>query len=225
LWKVGLTAQGGRAAASHTGALAARRDVWNGVVRQTGVIPVTGFEEWVDTMMAFNLLPRRVGRRIAVVSGPGGLAVAAAEAVGENGFELAELTERTKNELADIVPPTGTSLKNPIDVGLTASFDAAIYVGAVRAAASDPNVDALVVLGVGLTPEANQEFRQGVIDAQRRSQKPFLMVNIPGHNPEFGREFRNAGLPFFESAERAMAAFRRVSEHHAWQAAQISENS
>ncbi|MBN2398513.1 MAG: CoA-binding protein, partial [Deltaproteobacteria bacterium] len=75
VWKVGLTPEGSRAAASHTGALAGSREIWEGVVRQTGAVPVTGFEEWVDALIGFSLLPPHLGDRMVIISGPGGLAV------------------------------------------------------------------------------------------------------------------------------------------------------
>ncbi|NIV38271.1 MAG: hypothetical protein GWN58_55290, partial [Anaerolineae bacterium] len=138
LWKSGLTQEGGRAAASHTGALASVREIWEGVVRQSGAVPVVGFEAWVDTLMGFSLLPSGVGDRVAIISGPGGLAVSAAEACGNNGLRLAQLSPETRSAMAKFVPPTGTSLQNPVDVGLTASLDIEIYVQAARRVAADP---------------------------------------------------------------------------------------
>jgi acyl-CoA synthetase (NDP forming) len=96
LWKVGLTAEGIRAASSHTGALAGAPDIWQGVVQQTGAIPVVGFEAMVDALMGFSLLPENPGNRLAIVSGPGGLAVSAAEACGRQGIVLADLSAQTR---------------------------------------------------------------------------------------------------------------------------------
>ena len=78
LWKLGITPEGRRAAASHTGALAGSREIWEGVIRQGGAVPVVGFEAWVDALVGFSLLPSFLGERMAIISGPGGLAVSAA---------------------------------------------------------------------------------------------------------------------------------------------------
>ena len=212
LWKVGLTPEGGRAASSHTGALAGSAAVWRGVLNQGGAVAAAGWEEWVDALMAFYLLPPDLGPRMVIISGPGGLAVSAAEACGRNGLSLADLSPTTKTALAEFVPPTGTSLSNPIDVSLTASLDLEIYLGAARLAAADPGVDAVAVVGCGLSDEDNQRYTQGMIDIQKEHGKPFLMVNIPGFSPELGGTFCRAGVPFFQSSERAMkwyAAVRR----------------
>ena len=216
LWKLGLTAEGGRAAASHTGALATSREIWDSVVRQTGALPVVGFEAWVDTMMGFALLPPALGRRLAIVSGPGGLAVSAAEACGFNGLELAELTPETVTRLAEFVPPTGTSLRNPIDVSLTASLEMDIYIQAARAAAQDPGVDAVVMVGIGLSPETDRQYTEAIIQAREDFQKPFLVVNIPGFDPKNAEHLCQSGVPFFESAERAMKVYATVRQYQLW---------
>jgi acyl-CoA synthetase (NDP forming) len=223
LWKLGLTHEGGRAAASHTGALAGSREIWEGVVRQSGAVPVVGFEVWVDALMGFSLLPSGVGHRVAIISGPGGLAVSAAEACGNNGLRLAQLSPETRSVMAKFVPPTGTSLQNPVDVGLTASLDIEIYVQAARTVAADPGVDTVVIAGIGLNPGGNQRYTDAIIQAHKDSQKPFLMVKIPGFDPELAQRFCEAGVPFFDTAERAMSTYAKVRRYQLWrEAARVS---
>jgi acyl-CoA synthetase (NDP forming) len=219
LWKVGLTREGGQAAASHTGALAGQREIWEGVFRQCGAVSVKGFEMWVDALMGFSLLPSAVGDRVAIISGPGGLAVSAAEACGYNGLRLAQLSPETRSALAEFVPPTGTSLQNPVDVGLTASLDIDMFVLAAKIVAADPDVDTLVLVGIGLKPGGNQQYTDAIIQAQKDFQKPLLMVKIPGFDPELAQRFCEAGVPFFETAERAMSTYAKVRRYHLWREA------
>ncbi len=212
-WKVGLTQEGNRAAASHTGALGGSREIWGAVVRQGGAVSVNGFDILFDTLMGFSLLPRNLGDRIAILSGPGGLAVAAAEACGNAGLRLAEISQKTRSTLADFIPPTGTSLRNPIDVGLSASLEIQIYTQAATALAADPGVDALLVAGRGMTPDLHKLYSQGMIQAQRRSGKPIVVVNIPGFDGDFARDLCQAGVPFFETVERAMTIYAQVRQY------------
>jgi acyl-CoA synthetase (NDP forming) len=196
--------------------MAGSRKVWQSIVRQTGAIPVVGFEQLLDSLMGFSMLTEDLGHRIAILSGPGGLAVGAAEAVGAAGLKLADISQETKSKLAEFVAPTGTSLSNPVDVGLTASLEMDIYVQAARALASDPGVDAVVVVGAGLTQESNQLYTDAMIQARNDFGKPFLIVSIPGFDKRFADSFCQAGVPFFETAERAMAVYESVRHYQTW---------
>jgi acyl-CoA synthetase (NDP forming) len=118
--------------------------------------------------------------------------------------------------LAKFVPPTGTSLRNPIDVGLTAAYETDIYVRAARSAAADPGVDAVVVVGIGLSPEASEHYTAGIIQVHEEFGKPFVMVNIPGFDPALAQSFCEADIPFFESSERAMGTYARIRRYQLW---------
>ena len=216
LWKVGLTPEGTRAAASHTGALINATDIWQGVVRQTGAIPVVGFEALVDALMGFSMLPSHPGNRMAIVSGPGGLAVSAAEACGRQGIELADLSRETRLSLSRIITYSGTSLLNPVDVSLAAHFDLEIFFQTTRTVAADPGVDAIIVIGCGLTPEMNQIYNEGLIRVFHDCNKPILAVKIPGSAPQDSPELCRGGIPFFESAERAVNTYALALRYGEW---------
>jgi len=217
VWKMGLNQEGLDAANSHTGALAGSSDVWKGVAAQCGAISVTGIEAWVDTIMGFTHLPKRLGNKIAIISGPGGLGVAAAEACGSENLKLSQLTAETKDKLSKFVPTTGTSLNNPIDVGMTASLDIDIYINAARVVASDPGVDAIVVIGIGLSTEANEQYSKAMIQIKKDSRKPFLMVKVPSFMTDFSELFCQAGIPYFDSSERALSTYAKVMNYYQWQ--------
>jgi acyl-CoA synthetase (NDP forming) len=220
VWKVGLTPEGSSAASSHTGALSGPREIWEAVVRQGGAIPVVGFEAWVDSLIGFSMLPPNLGDRMVIISGPGGLAVSAAEACGNVGLRLAELSPESRTALTGFVPPTGTSLRNPIDVGLTASLDIDIYINTAKIAAYDPGVDAVVVMGIGLSPEVNEIYANAMIETHEETGKPFVIVNIPGLDSKAIQTFFDAGVPFFESAERAMDTYAMVRRYQLWRGEQ-----
>jgi acyl-CoA synthetase (NDP forming) len=216
LWKVGLTPEGARASASHTGALAGSRRIWGAVERQTGVVSVVGFEAWVDALMGFTLLPSAGGPKMAVISGPGGLAVSAAEACGNEGLRLASLSDQTRSRLAAFVPSAGTSLKNPVDVSLTAHMDLSIFRQSVEVVSADPEVDAVVIIGSGLDREQHQVYAQDIIALHQASPKPLIIVKIAGHETDQDQALCQAGIPCFDSPERAMHTYALVVRHQRW---------
>ena len=81
---------------------------------------------------------------------------------------------------------------------------------------ADSGVDAVVVIGCGLTPQDNHKFVDDMIQVQRGCHKPFLIVKIPGFDPSLGRQFCEAGLPFFDSAERALWTYATVCRYQRW---------
>lgn len=216
VWKMGLTPEGGAASASHTGALAGSKDVWEGVVQQTGAIQVSGFEEWVDAMMCFTMLPSGIGNRLAIISGPGGLAVSATEACGREGLSLANLSPQTISALSEFVPPTGTSLKNPVDVGMSASLEIDIYIQTARVVAADPGVDTVVMIGIGMDESTNRQYTDAIIQVKNNFDKPFVIVKIPGFDATLVKDIRGAGIPVFESSERAMRAYASAMRYYSW---------
>ena len=216
LWKAGLTLEGSRASASHTGAMAVSRDIWQGILRQTGVVPVVGFEAFLDALMGFCVFPANLGTRMAIISGPGGLAVSAAEACGREGLLLADISAQTRSELAGLISYSGTSLRNPIDVSLNAHFKIEIFNQTARMVAADPGVDAIIVIGCGFTPQDNQVYTDGLIDVRQEHQKPILAVKIPGHNMDLVQRLCESGVPFFDSAERAVHTYALAVRYQNW---------
>jgi len=210
LWKTGLTPEGRGAASSHTGAMGGFAPLWHGIEKQATVVPVTGFEAWVDTLVGFSLIPSNNGKRAAVISGPGGLAVSAAEACGREGLALAEMSQETTRLLKTVMPPMGTSIRNPVDVGMNAFLEMNIYTEASRAVAADPGVDAVFIIGTGINEESNRRFVESLIEARDEFKKPFIMTGIPGFDPGLIQMFVEAGFPCFESAERAIAVYARA---------------
>lgn len=84
------------------------------------------------------------------------------------------------------------------------------------AVAADPGIDVVVVVGAGMTPESNQLYTESMIQTHKDYQKPFLIVSIPGFDPNLAQQFCQAGIPFFESAERAMRTYSQVRQYHRW---------
>lgn len=113
----GRTSAGQRAAASHTGSLAADSRLWEGLARQTGVILTETLNEFLDALLAFQMLAAGTGpiRNVALFGNGGGTSVLAADALGRLGLSLPAVRPQTRARLDALALPPGTGLDNPID--------------------------------------------------------------------------------------------------------------
>ncbi len=216
MWKVGRTEAGRRAAASHTGSIASGEEaLWNAVFHQYGVLDVYDFEEMMDILSALYHLPHEGEGRTIIVSGPGGPAVSAADAAARDGLPLAVMEEKTREKIRRLLPATGTSAGNPVDVGLSASFEIRLYLETLEILAEDRNVDAIVVLGGGATEEAQQAFTDGLIRIRQGAGKAVLAVALPGFvdMAEMAGTLCRAGIPVYPTPERALKAYARMREY------------
>lgn len=221
MWKVGETDAGSRAAASHTGSLAGKPHLWKMLFKQYGIIEVSDIEELLDTVMIFCHLPLKGQGRVVVVSGPGGPAVSAADAAEIYGLHMASLEEQTIKRLGAILPGTGTSLKNPIDVGMAASFDLSHYLDTLEALVQDGGVDAIAVLGGGATSELTEQYVEGLVRIKKASNKAIIAVAYPGFitQEELLTPLYESGIPVYPTPKRAFRAYAKMMGFYRFQKA------
>jgi len=175
VWKCGASDQGAKAAASHTGALAGSHQIWKGVFENNGIISVKSFEELIDCAYAFHNMPLPKGKRIAIITGPGGPAVGTTDACIQMGLEVPAISEETQEKLTQALPPVGTSLANPIDLSMVAAVAPQLYGEVVRILGEDDNIDMMLAIGNG-----GDVFYDGIIEATTNLDKPVaLSVLMP----------------------------------------------
>lgn len=211
IWKAGRVTGGARAARSHTGQLAGSYAVWQAMAKQTGAILVREADELVDTLTAASALAgvRRLGPGVAIVTGPGGPAVGASDACEEAGLSLAGLSEGTMAGLREFVAAAGTSVRNPIDVGMVMVGASEVYGRALRLALGDPAVDAALVIG-GERGNAGG-FASMLVDARRHSGKPVLHALGEDFGPvDTAALLADGVVATAPTAERCLRAYARL---------------
>jgi len=219
--KSGRSGVGARAAASHTGALAASDAAVDALLAQAGVLRAASIEELFDMAMAFGgqALPR--SRRTAVLTNSGGPGILAADALEANGLELVELEPTTIAKLKPLFPEEA-SIRNPLD--MIASATAADYRTALEAILADSNVDSALAIFVPPLGIRQEDVAESIVAvAPHHAAKPVLAVLMGRDGLPQGRaELHRAGIPayiFPESAARGLAALRR---HREWLARPVT---
>ena len=100
--KSGRTQSGGRAASSHTGALAADDRLTDAFLNQSGVIRCATLQELLDSAHAFATQPLPGGNKVAVVTNAGGPGILASDALESCGLELPTFSAATVKKLKDL---------------------------------------------------------------------------------------------------------------------------
>jgi acetyltransferase len=207
--KVGRHPAGSRAAVSHTGAIVGLDDVFDAVVKRTGVVRVNTIGQMVAAAQALAAHVRPRGERLAVVTNGGGPGVMAADRAADLGIPLAQLSAPTIAALKPALP-ANWSHGNPID--LIGDADAARYRAAVQACLADDQVDGVLAV---LTPQAMTEplaAARAVIEAARGSSKPVLACWMGEEQTAAARrELARARIPVFRTPDPAVEMFGHLS--------------
>jgi len=205
--KSGYSAEGARAAASHTGALAGLDSAYDAIFHQSGILRVEGINELFNCAIAFAKQPIPKGDRIAIVTNAGGPGIMATDAAIRHNLKIAKLSDETKDKLRKQLPVTA-SVENPVDVIGDATHER--YETAIRHTLMDPNVDGAIVI---LSPQAMTdviETAQIVPRVVKGIDKPVLCAFMGIVDVSEGINYlENHGIPnyqFPEAAVRAMAS-------------------
>lgn len=204
--KAGRTAQGGQAAASHTGAMTGSDDVLDAAFRRVGVLRVNNISDLFSMAEALDKQPRPRGPKLTILTNAGGPAVLATDALIGSGGELAELAPQTVDALSGFLP-RHWSHRNPIDI--IGDADPERYARSVEVAVKDPGSDGLLVI---LTP---QDMTDPTKTAEllkpfaRIADRPVLASWMGGAEVAAGdRVLTNAGIPTFNYPDTAVRAFQ-----------------
>lgn len=219
--KIGRSAAGARAAASHTGAMAGSDRVYDAFFADLGIARAHTFGELIDLPAALASQPPMRGRRVAVLTSTGGAGTLVADTIGLAGFDAPPPDPATVALLAAAMPGGHGALDtNPIDLTL-AGLRPDILSACVAALLDSDSYDALAIV-VGSSAVGNPTL---VSDALRQAAsghaKPVIAYVSP-HAPEAAARLTEQGIPAFAAAESvasALAALRLAAQPHAAPAA------
>lgn len=159
LVKGGATENGARAAASHTGALAANDSIFDGACRAGGISRAATVEEAFEAAATFATQPLPKGPKVIILTTAGGWGVVTSDAIARDGsLELMELPADLQNQIDTKLPPRW-SRNNPVDCAGGETRDTIPEV--MEMIASHPEVDAVIYLGLGIQSNQARLMREG----------------------------------------------------------------
>jgi acetyltransferase len=213
--KSGRLAQGARAAATHTGALAGADDVYDAAFRRAGMLRVFDLRELFDCAETLGRLKAPRGKRLAILTNGGGLGVLAVDRLAELGGITAALSAATKEQLDAVLPPTWSG-SNPVDI--IGDADAARYAAALEILLADRDSDTLLVMNVQTAVAPASDIADTVTRVvastreKKRPAKPVLAVWV-GAGPAIAKKFDDAGIPNFPTEDDAVRGFMHLVRH------------
>ncbi|MAB37784.1 MAG: CoA ligase [Aequorivita sp.] len=111
--KAGSTAEGSRAATSHTGAIASSDMTVRALFNKAGIVYCSSREQLLSVAAIFNYKKLK-GKNIAIITHAGGSAVMLADQLSKGGLKVPEISGPDAEKLKSFLYP-GSSIANPID--------------------------------------------------------------------------------------------------------------
>jgi len=212
--KSGRTAQGAKAASSHTGSLAGSDELYTAIFAQAGILRVDSIDQLFDYAKAFGSGELPKGNRIAIVTNAGGPGIMATDACVKYGLEMTQVSEKTKSELRKVLP-AAASVANPIDILGDAKHDR--YEAALKLTLRDKNVDGTIVI---LTPQAMTDIEEIAVTIgkiAKKSSKPILACFMGIVDVSAGVTILEKWkVPHYRFPESAARTFAAMSRYTAW---------
>ena len=208
--KVGRHAEGARAAASHTGALAGSDRVYDAAFRRAGTLRVRDMGDLFDAIETLSSTHAQAGDRLAILTNGGGPGVLATDMLIEVGGTLATLSPAAVAKLDRVLPRTW-SHGNPVDI--VGDADPQRYKAALEALIEDRDIDAVLVINCPTAMQSPSDCARVVIDTVH-AQAPHLMGRnvltnwIGEHTAAPARNlFAAAHIATYDTPDRAIRGF------------------
>jgi acetate---CoA ligase (ADP-forming) len=201
--KVGASAAGAVAVATHTASIAGSDRVYDAVFRQCGAYRAGTMAQALDVALACERGLFPVSNAVGLVSTSGGLAILMADAAEAAGLAIPPLPESEQRTLKRIVPEAGTA--NPLDVATPGNVDMSIYARFLEAALRAGGYPAVVAF---LSEIGFSDLRFPLLLAHlRRLRAAFperVIALVMPVREERRRELIDDGFLVFEDATQAI---------------------
>ncbi len=195
--KIGRSAVGKLAAASHTASMAGWDTGYDAMFHRYGITVATELDEALSIAAALAANPPAKGNRVAVVTVSGGAGAWSADAMADAGLELPALSAATQAEIRSFIPSYGAA-RNPIDLTAQGAQGGGML-RTVGLLLDDPAIDQIAVVTSLANParvSLDGPTLAGLL-AQRR--KPVLLYSYTLPSDLGRRAVAEAGAVVFPS--------------------------
>lgn len=206
-YKCATTQWGDVASRSHTGSLAGNPMIYKGAFSQGGILWVNSSEELLDAAKSLSECPLPKGRKVAILSGQAGPAMAAMDICIKGGLEVVRFSSKTQEKIEALLPPLALR-SNPVDMG-PAWYSSEAIKGIVETVLGADEIDLVLILVMFASANAGAvESLKGVL-LDWKQKKPVItcLSSPPGIWDEAVRDLESKeALVNFPTPERAARA-------------------
>jgi len=211
--KSGRSAEGAKAAMSHTGAMMGSDELYDALLKQSGAIRVDTMEELFDYATAFSKQPRPVGGGLAIVSNAGGPAIISTDACARLEIPMAKI-DSVRPKIDKIIPPWGSS-RNPVDI--VGDADYARFRGVLKYVLGHKNVGSVIVM---CTPSGTLDYdglADVIVEMSKKYKKTILASLMGLDEGTTNREIlAQGGVPYYTYAEGAVRTLHAMLRFTRW---------
>lgn len=205
--KAGKGEKSSKAAFSHTGNLAGNYLAYHAAFNQAKIIEADDLEELFDFIKIFSQ-PLPKSSAIGVITDGGGLGILAADAIEDNGLQIATFSEKT-NKLIRAVIPKYANVNNPLDIIADASPE--LYKQTIEIMMNSPEVGALVIIVLFQVPAINDLIIPVLKKAALDKRKPIAVVAVGGlYVSKLRKELEKEKIPTYGSPKYAVLALKKL---------------
>ena len=219
--KGGRTQEGARATASHTASMAGEDLVFEGAIRQAGVLRMTGIDDFVRTLKGFLSMPLPRGGRLAYVTFSGAQAIMSIDATVEQGLQVARLEKSTSEKISQVIA-TASKAQNPVDIfpdWLAHGFEKTTT-EILKALLEDSGVDGIIFISFA---DARAEIYRPMAELLRGHRPKPVFFSLLGAKKDMEtcqNLLEEHQLPCFDFPEYAVRVFANM-----WKYAQKRKDS
>lgn len=207
--KAGKSEKAQKAIASHTGALAVSDSIVNAVFENSGILRAENLGEFFDLLSLISVSGIDNGKTV-VVTNAGGPGVLATDAISEKEIKLAELDEKTRENLKKVLPAE-SSVENPVD--LLGDADEKRYEKTLKIIGKQNEIGNIICI---LTPQDQtpvNKIASKIIKFKKNAKKNILAVFIGGEKIRKAvQKLKNENISVFAFPERAVAALDKFAQ-------------
>ena len=212
--KAGRTAEGAKAAASHTGGLAEVDMATDLILEKAGILSFRDEGELCQAAMAFSSQPIPLGNRVGMITNTGGPAVIGTDVLVDAGLEIPALSDRAQGVLKEKLFPEAT-IGNPTDVLATAGAEQ--FRAVIDVMMDEDQIDSILINFVTPFFVDTESIAREIAEVNKEKKKPIVCNLMTDRRQWSGvvKILRDGGVPSYSfpgEAARALVALTRYGE-------------